>query len=88
MSHITGAGFASGAIGAGVNEAIIGEIKKIKDPAPHRLSVPSSENQNPTYIGIQKQMKFIVFQKKAANLSMLQMWNPENKQSYFIRSVP
>ncbi len=31
MSQITGAGFASGAIGAGVNEAIIGEIKKIKD---------------------------------------------------------
>ena len=32
MSQITGTGFASGAIGAGVNEAIIGEIKKIKDP--------------------------------------------------------
>ena len=32
MSHITSAGFASGVIGAGVNEAIIGEIKKIKDP--------------------------------------------------------
>ena len=32
MSQITGAGFASGTIGAGVNEAIIGEIKKIKDP--------------------------------------------------------
>lgn len=32
MSQITGAGFASGAIGAGVNEAIIEEIGKIKDP--------------------------------------------------------
>ena len=32
MSQITGAGFASGAIGAGINEAVIGEIKKIKDP--------------------------------------------------------
>ena len=31
MSQITGAGFASGAIGAGVNEAVIGEIKKIQD---------------------------------------------------------
>ena len=37
MSHITGAGFASGAIGAGVNEAIIGEIKKIKDPGTAQL---------------------------------------------------
>ena len=32
MSQITGTGFASGAIGAGINEAVIGEIKKIKDP--------------------------------------------------------
>ena len=32
MSQITGTGVASGAIGAGVNEAVIGEIKKIKDP--------------------------------------------------------
>ena len=37
MSHITGAGFASGAIGAGVNEAIIGEIKKIKDPGTAQI---------------------------------------------------
>lgn len=32
MSRITGAGFASGSIGAGVNEAVIEEIAKIKDP--------------------------------------------------------
>ena len=32
MSQITGAGFASGAVGAGVNEAVINGISKIKDP--------------------------------------------------------
>ena len=37
MSQITGAEFASGAIGAGVNEAIIGEIKKIKDPGTAQI---------------------------------------------------
>ena len=37
MSRIAGAGFASGAIGAGVNEAIIGEIKKIKDPGTAQI---------------------------------------------------
>ena len=37
MSQITGTGFASGAIGAGVNEAIIGEIKKIKDPGTAQI---------------------------------------------------
>ena len=37
MSQITGVGFASGAIGAGVNEAIIGEIKKIKDPGTAQI---------------------------------------------------
>ena len=37
MSQITSAGFASGAIGAGVNEAIIGEIKKIKDPGTAQI---------------------------------------------------
>jgi len=37
MSQITGAGFASGAIGAGVNEAIIGEIKKIKNPGTAQI---------------------------------------------------
>ena len=37
MSQITGAGFASGAIGAGVNEAIIGEINKIKDPCTAQI---------------------------------------------------
>ena len=37
MSQITGAGFASGAIGAGVNEATIGEIKKIKDPGTAQI---------------------------------------------------
>ena len=37
MSHITGAGFASDAIGAGVNEAISGEIKKIKDPGTAQI---------------------------------------------------
>ena len=37
MSQITGADFASGAIGAGVNEAIIGEIKKIKDPGTAQI---------------------------------------------------
>ena len=37
MSQVTGAGFASGAIGAGVNEAIIGEIKKIKDPGTAQI---------------------------------------------------
>ena len=37
MSQITGAGFASGAIGAGVNEAIIGEIEKIKDPCTAQI---------------------------------------------------
>ena len=37
MSQITGAGFASGAIGTGVNEAIIGEIKKIKDPGTAQI---------------------------------------------------
>ena len=36
MSQITGASFASGAIGAGINEAVIGEIKKIKDPGTDR----------------------------------------------------
>ena len=38
MSQITGTGFASGAIGAGVNEAVIGEIKKTRIPAPRRSS--------------------------------------------------
>ena len=37
MSQITSAGFASGAIDAGVNEAIIGEIKKIKDPGTAQI---------------------------------------------------
>ena len=37
MSQITGTGFASGAIGAGVNEAIIGEIKKIQDPGTAQI---------------------------------------------------
>ena len=37
MSQITGAGLASGAIGAGVNEAIIGEIKQIKDPGTAQI---------------------------------------------------
>ena len=37
MSQITGTGFASGAIGAGVNEAIIGEIRKIKDPGTAQI---------------------------------------------------
>ena len=37
MSQITSTGFASGAIGAGVNEAIIGEIKKIKDPGTAQI---------------------------------------------------
>ena len=37
MSQIAGAGFASGVIGAGVNEAIIGEIKKIKDPGTAQI---------------------------------------------------
>ena len=37
MSQITVAGFASGAIGAGVNEAVIGEIKKIKDPGTAQI---------------------------------------------------
>ena len=37
MSQITGAGFTSGVIGAGVNEAIIGEIKKIKDPGTAQI---------------------------------------------------
>ena len=37
MRPITGAGFASGAIGAGVNEAVIGEIKKIKDPGTAQI---------------------------------------------------
>ena len=37
MSQITGAGIASGAIGAGVNEAVIGEIKKIKDPGTAQI---------------------------------------------------
>ena len=37
MSQITGAGVASGAIGAGVNEAVIGEIKKIKDPGTAQI---------------------------------------------------
>ena len=37
MSQITGTGFASGAIGAGVNEATIGEIKKIKDPGTAQI---------------------------------------------------
>lgn len=37
MSAITGAGFASGAIGAGVNEAVITEIKKIKDPGTAQI---------------------------------------------------
>ena len=38
MSQITGADFTSGAIGAGVNEAITGEIKKIKDPSTAQSS--------------------------------------------------
>ena len=37
MSQITGAGFTSGAIGAGVNEAVIGEIKKIQDPGTAQI---------------------------------------------------
>ena len=37
MSQITGTGFASGAIGAGVNEAIIDEIKKIQDPGTAQI---------------------------------------------------
>ena len=37
MSQITGAGFASGAVGAGINEAVIGEIKKIKDPGTAQI---------------------------------------------------
>lgn len=37
MSQITGAGFASGAVGAGVNEAIIHEISKIKDPGTAQI---------------------------------------------------
>ena len=37
MSQITGTGFASGAIGAGVNEAVIGEIKKIQDPGTAQI---------------------------------------------------
>ena len=37
MSQITGVGFASGAIGAGINEAIIGGIKKIKDPGTAQI---------------------------------------------------
>ena len=37
MSPITGVGFASGAIGAGVDEAVIGEIKKIKDPGTAQI---------------------------------------------------
>ena len=37
MSQITGTGFASGAIGAGINEAVIGEIKKIKDPGTAQI---------------------------------------------------
>ena len=37
MSQITGTGFASGAIGAGVNEAVIGEIKKIQDPSTAQI---------------------------------------------------
>ena len=37
MSQITGVGFTSGAIGAGVNEAVIGEIKKIKDPGTAQI---------------------------------------------------
>ena len=37
MSQITGAGFSSCAIGEGVNEAVIGEIKKIKDPGTAQI---------------------------------------------------
>ena len=37
MSTITDAGFASGAIGAGVNEAVINEIAKIKDPGTAQI---------------------------------------------------
>ena len=37
MSQIAGAGFTSGAIGAGVNEAIVGEIKKIKAPGTAQI---------------------------------------------------
>ena len=37
ISQLSGAGFASGAAGAGLNEAIIGEIKKIKDPGTAQL---------------------------------------------------
>ncbi len=36
MSDLGGSSFASGAIGAGVNEAIQGELKKIKDPGLHQ----------------------------------------------------
>ncbi len=36
MSNIGGNGFASGAVGAGVNEAIQGVLSKIKDPALHQ----------------------------------------------------
>ena len=37
MSQITGAGFVSGAIGAGINEAIIREIKKIRYPGTAQI---------------------------------------------------
>ena len=37
MSQIAGAGFASGAIGASVNETVIGTIKKIKDPGTAQI---------------------------------------------------
>ena len=37
MSQIASAGFTSGAIGAGVNEAIVGESKKIKDPGTAQI---------------------------------------------------
>lgn len=37
MSQITGAGFASGAVGAGVNEVVIHEISKIKDPGTAQI---------------------------------------------------
>ena len=37
MSQITGSGFTSGAIGAGVNEAVIKEISKIKDPGTAQI---------------------------------------------------
>ena len=37
MSSITGAGFTSGAVGAGLNEAVIKEIGKIHDPGTAQI---------------------------------------------------